>query len=74
MAGRAFERVKNLFVRGDLFIAERTFAQLPASPHVGELANISNSSTATIGATISGGGANHVLARFGGTNWTVAAI
>jgi len=40
----------------------------------GALAAITDSTTATWGATIAGGGAHHVLAYCDGTNWTVAAI
>lgn len=51
-----------------------TVANLPASPVEGMLVAVTDSSTATWGATITGGGANHVLAYYNGTNWTVAAI
>lgn len=36
---------------------------------IGNLANISDSTVNTIGAIITGGGTNHVLARWDGTNW-----
>jgi hypothetical protein len=39
----------------------------------GSLAAVSDSSTNTWGATITGGGTNHVLAYCDGTNWTVSA-
>jgi hypothetical protein len=39
----------------------------------GQQALISDSNTATWGATITGGGSNHVLGYCDGTNWTVAA-
>lgn len=48
------------------------FASLPAAPVEGMLVPVTNSTTATWGATIAGGGANHVLAYYNGTNWTVA--
>lgn len=50
-----------------------TFANLPAAAAANEGAvyPISDSTTATWGATITGGGANHVLAYSNGTNWTV---
>jgi len=48
------------------------FASVPATPVEGMLVAVTDSSTATWGATITGGGANHVLAFFNGTNWTVA--
>lgn len=54
-------------VRGN----EVAFASLPTGV-VGMMAGVSDSTTATWGATITGGGANHVLAYFNGTNWTVA--
>jgi hypothetical protein len=47
------------------------FASLPASPVEGMLVTVTDSNTNTIGATIAGGGANHVLAYYNGTNWTV---
>jgi hypothetical protein len=51
------------------------FASLPAcaTGTEGSLMPVTNSTTATWGATITGGGANHVLAYCDGTNWTVAA-
>ena len=48
------------------------FASVPATPVEGMLVAITDSSTATWGATITGGGANHVLGYYNGTNWTVA--
>ena len=49
-----------------------TFANRPGTPVEGMLIPITDSSTATWGATITGGGSNHVLAYYNGTNWTVA--
>ncbi len=46
------------------------FASLPTGV-TGMLACINNSTTATWGATIAGGGANTVIGFFNGTNWTV---
>ena len=48
-----------------------TFSSLPASPIEGMLAGVSDSTTNAWGATITGGGSFHVLAYYGGTNWTV---
>jgi hypothetical protein len=39
----------------------------------GSIRGVTDSTTATWGATITGGGSNHVLAYCNGTNWTVAA-
>lgn len=47
------------------------FASLPTAVE-GMMVAVTDSSTATWGATITGGGANHVLAYYNGTNWTVA--
>lgn len=49
------------------------FASTPACSTVGEgtTAEVNDSSTSLIGATITGGGANKVYARCDGTNWTV---
>lgn len=58
---------------GDAFnLAPTAFASLPAGAE-GNLACVTDSNTATWGATIAGGGANNVLAFHNGTNWTVAA-
>jgi hypothetical protein len=52
-----------------------TFANLPAasSGNEGAIRPITDSTTTTWGATITGGGSNHVLAYCNGTNWTVMA-
>lgn len=44
------------------------FASLPTAVE-GMMAGITDSSTATPGATVTGGGANHILAYYNGTNW-----
>lgn len=51
-----------------------TFATLPACAATleGALAEVTDSTTITWGATITGSGANKVLAHCNGTNWTVA--
>jgi hypothetical protein len=49
------------------------FSGLPASPTEGMLAPIIDSSVNTWGSVIAGGGGNHVLGYYNGTNWTVAA-
>lgn len=57
---------------GDAFnLAPTAFASLPTGSE-GDMACVTDSNTATWGATIAGGGANNVLAFFNGTNWTVA--
>ena len=48
------------------------FAELPSSPRLGMLRMVTDSNTATWGATVAAGGANTVLAFYNGTNWTVA--
>jgi hypothetical protein len=50
------------------------FVDLPTNAVEGWQSPVTDSNTATWGATIAGGGANHVLAYFNGTAWTVAAI
>jgi hypothetical protein len=47
-----------------------TYAQLPPAAE-GLMLNLSNSNTANWGDNITGTGANHVMARWNGTNWTV---
>lgn len=51
-----------------------TYANRPVSPTAGDTFNFTDSNTATWGATIAGGGGNHVSARYNGTNWTVTGI
>jgi hypothetical protein len=48
-----------------------TFAQLPATPLAGMMCYVTDSNTATWGATVASGGANKVLCWYNGTNWTV---
>jgi hypothetical protein len=48
-----------------------TVANLPGSPVVGQLAQVTDSTTTTWGATIAGTGGNVVLAWFNGVHWTV---
>lgn len=48
-----------------------TFAQLPSNPTAGVTAYITNSSTNVLGVSITGTGANPVLAWYNGTMWTV---
>lgn len=49
------------------------FASVPNPATEGMLFAVTDSTTNTWGAVIAGGGANHVLAFFNGTAWTVAA-
>lgn len=49
----------------------QTYANLPAGV-AGMTAYVTDSTTATWGATIAGGGSNKVLAFYNGTNWTVS--
>jgi hypothetical protein len=55
------------------FLSPGIFSALPAcaSGTEGTLAAVTDSTTATYGATITGSGTNHVLAYCNGTNWTV---
>lgn len=50
---------------------EVTVSALPGSPVAGDVANVSNSTTNTWGATVAGGGSFHVAVRWNGTVWTV---
>ena len=52
-------------------VAETSVANLPTTPLVGQLGNVSDSTTAVWGATVTGGGANRVAVRWNGTDWTV---
>lgn len=59
--------------RPTLTLPELTVATLPAGSAIGTLANVSDSTTATPGATVAAGGALHVLVRWSGTVWKVVA-
>lgn len=50
-----------------------TVAHLPTPAVEGMLVPVIDSATNVLGATITGGGRNHVLAYYDGTRWTVAA-
>jgi len=52
-----------------------TFSTLPAAASgiEGSVAVVTDSTTVVWGATVTGGGSNHILAYCDGTNWTVAA-
>jgi hypothetical protein len=58
-----------IIAHGGLSELEGTFATLPGAPPIGTLANISDS--AVTSGIVTGGGSNHVLARFDGTHWIV---
>lgn len=60
---------------GTLILKKQAFASLTAcsSTIEGAMASITDSSTITWGATITGGSTNHVMGYCDGTNWTVAA-
>lgn len=47
------------------------FADLPASPALGDRVLVTDSNTATFNATVAGGGANVIPAFWNGTNWKV---
>lgn len=49
-----------------------TFANLPTPPAEGMMCGVTDSNTATFGAIIAGGGTNHILGYYNGTNWVVA--
>lgn len=58
-------------IYGLLAQTPRMVADLPSTPIEGMIVSITDSNVNTWGATISGGGTNHVLAYYNGTNWTV---
>ena len=57
-----------------LLLVPVTFANRMNPAQEGALQPFTDSNTATWGATIAGGGTNHVLGYYDGSNWTVAAI
>jgi hypothetical protein len=58
---------------GALAASSTTFAGLPTGT-TGAIACVTDSTTATFGAVITGGGFNQVLAWYNGTNWTVIGV
>lgn len=71
--GRFSATDKSLALKSMLVLAPRTFANLAAcsSTIEGASAAITDSSTNTWGATITGNSTNHVMGYCDGTNWTV---
>lgn len=59
------------FTEGAVAVQPKTLAGLSLISNVGALANITDSTTNSNGAVITGGGGNHVLGRWDGTNWRV---
>lgn len=59
--------------RGGIAGTANTFGSATGTFVEGQLRAFTDSSTATWGETITGGGSNHVLGYYNGTNWTVAA-
>jgi hypothetical protein len=51
-----------------------TFAELPGTPQRGMICCVSDSTTASMGGIIAGGGTSAVLAWYNGTNWTVCGV
>lgn len=48
-----------------------TVAGLAAAPPEGALAEVTDANSTVRLAVVAGGGANHVLVRFNGTNWLI---
>lgn len=65
----AFGQLVTASVRGNAV----AFAGRPAMPVEGMMVSFTDSTTNVWGATIAGGGANHVLGYYNGINWTVSA-
>lgn len=74
MSSSGFANIDGVAVfSSSIAVGKGLFAAVPANPVEGMLFAVTDSSTATWRATITGGGANHVLAYYNGTNWTVCA-
>jgi hypothetical protein len=71
--GRLDAKWRDAYLSRALTLGECPFASLGAGYPIGTLANVSDSTIATIGGTIAGGGTNHVLGRYNGTVWRVVA-
>jgi hypothetical protein len=48
-----------------------TYANLPQSPTLGQLAYVTDATLATWGSNVAGGSTNKVLAHWNGSNWTI---
>lgn len=68
--GDATHAVKAGYFRATISVAT-TYANRPAIPVEGMIVNFTDGDTDVWGATVAGGGALHVQARYNGTNWTV---
>lgn len=51
-----------------------TVATLPASPQVGMIARVTDASSPTLGATVSGGSSSFAIVCYNGASWTVMGI
>ena len=70
----AFQDSSNFSV-GDLQVATAyTVATLPSSPSVGRVARVTDASSPSVGATVTGGAAAAALCWYNGTNWTVIGV
>lgn len=56
---------------GPMTVASVVYASLPASPSAGMILRVSNANTNTWGTSITGTGADNVLAWYNGSAWTV---
>jgi hypothetical protein len=70
--GKASNALKSITLSDDSFIqlGGTAYADLP-TPVSGMIVRVTDSNTATWGATVAGGGANNILAWYNGANWTV---
>lgn len=59
-------------VNGSINLAPSTFTSLPPTPTVGTIAVITDGSTSTWGAAVTGGSTLAVMVWYNGSNWTVA--
>jgi len=70
----AFQDSSNFSV-GNLQVATAyTVATLPSSPSVGRVARVTDASSPSVGATVTGGAAAAALCWYNGTNWTVIGV
>lgn len=68
------ERIRHLYVASSITPGKGvTVANLP-TPSVGMVARVTDASSPTIGATVTGGGAAYALVNYNGSNWTVIGV
>ncbi len=67
----AIDNLQRVKINEVMNLVPQAFSSAIATPAEGDIAYFNNSTTATHAATITGGGSNHVVGLYNGTNWVV---